>query len=42
MTERKVKMGVLKSATVSRVVYLFETLVSNDTANSCQTSAPRS
>ncbi|WP_159443273.1 hypothetical protein [Pilibacter termitis] len=30
----------MKSATVSRAVYLLETQVSSGTANSCQTSAP--
>ncbi|SJZ36465.1 hypothetical protein SAMN02745116_00036 [Pilibacter termitis] len=39
---RKAKRGVLKFATVSRVVYLIATLVAIDTANSCQTSASRS
>ncbi|WP_144399579.1 hypothetical protein [Pilibacter termitis] len=39
---RKAERGVLKFATVSRVVYLIATSVAIDTANSCQTSALRS
>ncbi|WP_159443321.1 hypothetical protein [Pilibacter termitis] len=40
--QRKAKRGVLKSVAVSRAVYLIETQVSIGTANSHQTSAPRS
>ncbi|WP_144399568.1 hypothetical protein [Pilibacter termitis] len=39
---RKAKRGDLKSVVVSRAVYLLETQVSSGTANSHQTSAPRS
>ncbi|WP_268802094.1 hypothetical protein [Pilibacter termitis] len=42
MVHRKAKKCVKEFATVSRVVYLLETLVSSDTANSCQTPALRS
>ncbi|SJZ92567.1 hypothetical protein SAMN02745116_01863 [Pilibacter termitis] len=40
--QRKAKRGVMKSATVSDVVYLLATQVASNVANSCQTSAPRS